>query len=61
MNNHEYAQDTPTAPWRGMMTVPREVSLRRIASGYELLQAPASQLAGLRTRHRRRSDVPTPY
>jgi len=58
MNNHDYAQDTPTSPWRGMMTVPREVSLRRTASGFELLQAPAAELAGLRVRHRRRIDVP---
>jgi fructan beta-fructosidase len=57
MNSHEYAQDTPTAPWRGMMTVPREVSLRRTAAGFELLQAPVSELARLRVHHRRRADL----
>jgi len=58
MNNHEYAQDTPTTPWRGMMTVPRAVSLGRTAGGVELLQSPAGELPSLRSQHRRRADVP---
>src|SRR5450631_1318652 len=48
MNNHEYARDTPTSPWRGMMSVPREVSLRRNGDGYALAQSPVAELAGLR-------------
>jgi levanase/fructan beta-fructosidase len=27
MNNWEYAKDFPTSPWRGSMTIPRELSL----------------------------------
>jgi fructan beta-fructosidase len=57
MSNHEYAQEVPTAPWRGAMSVPREVSLRRSPTGYELLQAPAAELHGLRRRHRRRVSL----
>jgi Sugar (and other) transporter/Glycosyl hydrolases family 32 N-terminal domain len=58
MNNHEYAQDTPTTPWRGMMSVPRAVSLRRTAAGFELLQSPVTELTSLRSHHRRHVSVP---
>jgi sucrose-6-phosphate hydrolase SacC (GH32 family) len=33
MNCHRYAKHPPTQPWRGSMTLPRELSLRRGASG----------------------------
>lgn len=52
MNSHHYAQEIPTAPWRGAMTLPREVSLRSESGALDLLQAPAAALAGLRGRHR---------
>jgi fructan beta-fructosidase len=39
------------------MSVPREVSLRRSPTGYELLQAPAAELHGLRRLHRRRVNL----
>jgi fructan beta-fructosidase len=58
MNHHEYAQDTPTTPWRGMMSVPRAVSLRRTAAGFELLQSPVTELTSLRSHHRRHVNVP---
>jgi fructan beta-fructosidase len=58
MNNHQYAELTPTAPWRGMMSVPREVSLRRTAAGFELLQSPVAELTGLRSHHRGHVNVP---
>ena len=52
MNNHDYAQDIPTTPWRGVMTVPREVSLRHVPGRYELLQSPVGEIARLRAHHR---------
>ena len=58
MNNHAYAQDTPTAPWRGAMSVPRVVSLRRTGTGYEILQSPVEELARLRSHHLRLANVP---
>ena len=42
MNQHAYCKDTPTAPWRGAMTLPRELSLADTAEGWRLLQSPVS-------------------
>ena len=53
MNSHHYAQEIPTAPWRGAMTLPREVSLRSESGALNLLQAPVAALTELRGRHRR--------
>jgi sucrose-6-phosphate hydrolase SacC (GH32 family) len=44
MSNWRYALATPTEPWRGMMTVPREVSLRRVGGDIVLVQRPIAQL-----------------
>lgn len=57
MNNHDYAQDTPTSPWRGMMSVPREVSLRRNGDGYALAQSPVAELASLRMHPRHYGNI----
>jgi len=48
MNNHGYAKDTPTAPWRGAMSTPREVFLRDTPQGTRLGQRPLPGLAALR-------------
>ncbi len=49
MSCHEYAKYVPTHPWRGAMTLPRELSLRRTATqGWDLLQAPIASLQSLR-------------
>ena len=48
MNCHDYAAQTPTAPWRGAMTVPRALSLRRIDGALRLVQRPIAELARLR-------------
>jgi fructan beta-fructosidase len=49
MNNWAYASSLPTGPWRGAMTIPREVSLERTdQGGYALIQRPASELRALR-------------
>jgi fructan beta-fructosidase len=53
MNSHHYAQEIPTAPWRGAMTLPREVSLRSESGALALLQAPVAALTELRGRHSR--------
>lgn len=48
MNQHAYAKDTPTAPWRGAMSLPRELALVPTPAGWQLGQAPVStaQLRG---------------
>jgi sucrose-6-phosphate hydrolase SacC (GH32 family) len=49
MNDHRYAKHTPTAPWRGAMTLPRELALQRAADGaLRLLQQPLGALAARR-------------
>jgi fructan beta-fructosidase len=40
VNNWRYANSIPTDPWRGMMSVPRELSLRKINDHFELIQKP---------------------
>jgi fructan beta-fructosidase len=49
MNNWEYAALTPTSPWRGAMSIPRELSLKRTAQGIRLVQQPIPELGKLRT------------
>jgi fructan beta-fructosidase len=49
MNSHHYAKDTPTQGWRGAMTLPREVRLRRAeadaqGNAYHVMQKPVVQL-----------------
>ncbi len=48
MNNHGYAAKTPTAPWRGAMSVPRELFLRDTPQGTRLGQRPWQGLSALR-------------
>ncbi|KGN40125.1 glycosyl hydrolase family 32 [Knoellia aerolata DSM 18566] len=42
MNNWQYAQDVPTSPWRGQMTMPRTLSLVSSATGPQLRQTPVA-------------------
>ncbi|MFC7490250.1 MULTISPECIES: glycoside hydrolase family 32 protein [unclassified Knoellia] len=42
MNNWQYAQDVPTNPWRGQMTMPRELSLVSSDAGPQLRQVPVA-------------------
>ena len=48
MDNWQYASKLPTSPWRGQMTFPRKLSLRRTELGIRLVQEPVSlaKLAG---------------
>ncbi len=48
MSNWDYAQIVPTQAWRSAMTLPRELILRRAASGLRLTSMPAKELEGLR-------------
>ena len=57
MNNWQYAAALPTSPWRGAMTIPRTLSLRRAAVGHALVQRPIGQIEGLRSAHQQRSDL----
>ena len=41
MSNWSYARDLPSAPFRGQMTIARDVSLRRTRGGIRLVQQPA--------------------
>ena len=63
MGNWLYANEEPTAPWRGVQSVPRVLSLRRLADGIRLVQAPVAELQALRVRVEPReiaSDSPLP-
>jgi fructan beta-fructosidase len=51
MNNWQYADKVPTHPWRGQMTIPRELSLQTFPEGIRLVQKPAEALKSLRETH----------
>jgi fructan beta-fructosidase len=57
MNNWQYAAQTPTAPWRGAMSIPRTLRLKRFSSGLELIQQPVRELEVLRGKHHRFTDM----
>ena len=44
MSNWQYAQEVPTKTWRSSMTLPRELTLLNVESGYKLTSTPVSQL-----------------
>jgi len=48
MGNWLYANEEPTSPWRGVLSVPRSLSLRRLPEGLRLVQAPIAELDRLR-------------
>ncbi|HET9510312.1 MAG TPA: glycoside hydrolase family 32 protein [Sphingomonas sp.] len=47
-NDWRYAEAIPTWPARGLMTVPREVTLKKTPAGYRIAQAPVREVATLR-------------
>jgi fructan beta-fructosidase len=57
MTNPAYADKTPTSPWRGMMTLPRELMLRSFDDGLHLMHQPARELQTLRRVHHQVADV----
>ncbi|MFN7929480.1 MAG: glycoside hydrolase family 32 protein [Blastocatellia bacterium] len=48
MTNLQYASRQPTAPWRGMLSVPRVLTLRKTGEGVRLQQQPIAELQTLR-------------
>ena len=44
ISNWLYANEEPTAPWRGAQSVPRTVALRRFPEGVRLVQSPVAEL-----------------
>ncbi|GAB3558010.1 glycoside hydrolase family 32 protein [Spirosoma fluminis] len=47
MNNWQYANDIPTTPFRGTMSLPRELRLAKVGTSYELRQRPIQELKQL--------------
>jgi fructan beta-fructosidase len=43
MSNWQYADKLPTHPWRGQMTIPRELSLKTFPEGIRLVQKPVGK------------------
>ncbi|WP_240741793.1 glycoside hydrolase family 32 protein [Deinococcus sp. KSM4-11] len=48
MNSWDYATQLPTHPWRGAMTLPRDLGLVPDGSGWALTQTPVQELDALR-------------
>lgn len=48
MNNWQYANDIPTSPFRGSMTLPRQLSLRKTPTAYVLRQTLANEVENIR-------------
>jgi sucrose-6-phosphate hydrolase SacC (GH32 family) len=48
LNNWNYASQIPTSPWKGMMSVPREVKLETHNGQIKLVQKPVEELKILR-------------
>ncbi|RAK03951.1 levanase [Halanaerobium saccharolyticum] len=57
MNNIAYAEDIPTDGWKGMMSIPRELSLRKTEAGLRLIQKPVKELKQLRERFYHQENV----
>ncbi len=49
INNWNYANDIPTAPWKGAFSLPRTMSLKKIKNEWVLIQKPIADLKILRT------------
>ena len=50
MNNWQYADKVPTSPWRGQMTLPRELAVKAFPEGMRLVQQPSPEFNKLRGR-----------
>ena len=48
---------TPTSPWRGAQSVPRQLKLKRFPEGLRLVQQPVSEIEGLRDQSLRLEDL----
>lgn len=50
LNNWNYANDIPTTPWKGAMSLPRTMSVKKIYKEWVLVQNPVTALQSLRTK-----------
>ena len=50
VNNWNYANDIPTAPWKSAMSIPRNLSVIKNGTSWELLQSPIKALQTLRAK-----------
>ncbi len=50
MSNWQYAGKAPTQPWRGQMTIPRRLQLKKVSEGLRLAEEPVD-LKALRREH----------
>ncbi|EMR04678.1 glycoside hydrolase family 32 protein [Cesiribacter andamanensis] len=57
MGNWLYAHDLPTKGWKGMQSVPRELSLKAFPDGVRLVQQPVGSLKQLRKKHVQVQDL----
>ena len=48
INNWQYANDIPTHPWKGAMSLPRNISVQKINNEWVLIQKPVSGFEALR-------------
>ena len=48
LNNWSYAKNTPTSPWKGQLSIPREVKLETHNGQIKLVQKPVEELKVLR-------------
>jgi fructan beta-fructosidase len=53
MSNWDYANEVPTSPWRSAMSLPRELTVRRIPEGLRLVQQPVGETMKLRGKRQR--------
>ena len=56
MSNWQYANLTPASTWRGMFSIPRELSLTQTEDGIRLVQNPIPELQSLRGTHTHRQN-----
>ncbi|MFC7339831.1 glycoside hydrolase family 32 protein [Saccharopolyspora griseoalba] len=59
MSNWSYAADVPTSPWRGGMSVPRQLELISTEAGPQLAQQPVAELTRVRRNPRTWSGAVT--
>jgi fructan beta-fructosidase len=48
LNNWNYANDIPTSPWKGAMSIPRTLSVKKINGEWILIQKPVEKIKSLR-------------
>lgn len=50
INNWNYANDIPTTPWKGAMSLPRNMTVKKINGEWTVLQKPIAALQSLRAK-----------